>query len=416
VERANTFIVEDCPTLWELADNCAKLYNEVNFERRQAYIHYKHFKWYPKHLYEKYAPLIGSATAQQIINKNNEAWRSFLTLKRLKGRLPKHIKRISMPRYWKKNGKRELRIIVRNDCYRIDDEYLYLPKGLKLKYKGELRWRGKQGRLEIVYDEVDEVWRGFMTVKVEKPPPKGGSKPLYIDLGAVNLATLWFEGLKQPIAFSGRKVLADWWYWTGKIAKEQSRLTRVNKAKKSRKLRKLYRIRQRRFKHAVNAMIKTIVEDANQLNISKIVLGRLKNIRNKSHNNSKANTIINSFWSFNYIVRRFKEKAEEYGIKVEEKSEYKTSSKCPLCHSEDITTKGRLFKCLCCGLEANRDAVGVLNIGYLHGGGVNGVVAHPMLLRWNGMRWEPKRAMNNQPMNALKARISRLQPWGVSMV
>jgi putative transposase len=209
VERANTFIVEGCPALWELTDNCAKLYNEVNFERRQTYIHYKHFKQYPKHLYEKYAPLIGSATTQQIINKNNEAWRSFLTLKRLKGRLPKHIKRISMPKYWKRNGERELRIIARNDCYSVSDEYLYLPKRLKLRYKGELRWRGKQGRLEIVYDEVDEVWRGFMTVKVEKPPPKGGSKPPYIDLGAVNLATLWFEGLKQPIAFSGRKVLAD---------------------------------------------------------------------------------------------------------------------------------------------------------------------------------------------------------------
>jgi len=68
MERANTFIVEGCPALWELADNCARLYNEVNFERRQAYIRYKRFEWYPKHLYEKYAPLIGSATAQQIIN------------------------------------------------------------------------------------------------------------------------------------------------------------------------------------------------------------------------------------------------------------------------------------------------------------------------------------------------------------
>jgi hypothetical protein len=38
------------------------------------------------------------------------------------------------------------------------------------------------------------------------------------------------------------------------------------------------------------------------------------------------------------------------------------------------------------------------------------------LLRWNGMRWEPKRAVNNQLMNALKARISRLQPWRVSTV
>jgi putative transposase len=416
MERANTFIVEGCPALWELADNCAKLYNEVNFERRQSYIRYKRFDWYPRQLYEKYAPLIGSATAQQIINKNNEAWRSFLVLKRLEaeGRLPKHITRISMPRYWKRNGKRELRVIVRNDCYSIDDEHLYLPKWLKLKYKGELKWKGKPGRLEIVYDEVDEVWRGFMTVKVEGPPPKEGNKPLYIDLGAVNLATIWFEGLKQPIAFSGKNVLADWWYWTRRIAKQQSRLARVNKAKKSKKLKRLYRIRQRRFRHAVNAMIKTIVEDAHQLGISKIILGRLKSIRNNSHSNSKANAIINNFWSFNYIVRKLREKAEESGIKVEEKSEYKTSSKCPFCHSEDITTKGRLFKCLDCGLEANRDAVGVLNIGHLHGGGVNGVVAHPLLLRWNGMRWKPKKAMNNQPMNTLEARISRLQPWRVS--
>jgi len=353
-----------------------------------------------------------------LTNKDNEAWRSFLALKRLEaeGRLPKHITRVSMPRYWKRNGKRELRIIVRNDCYSVGDEYLYLPKRLKLRYKGELRWIGKQGRLEIVYDEVDEVWRGFMTVKVEKPPPKGGKKPLYIDLGVINLATVWYKGLRQPIAFSGRTVLSDWWYWTRRIAKQQSRLARVNKAKKSKKLRKLYRIRQRRFKHAVNAMIKTIVEGANQLGISKIILGRLKGVRNKSRNNSKANAIINNFWSFNYIVRRFKEKAEEYGIKVKEKSECKTSSKCPFCHSEDIITKGRLFKCLDCGLEANRDAVGVLNIGHLHGGGVNGVVAHPLLLRWNGMRWEPKRAVNNQPMNNLEARISRLQPWRVSTV
>ena len=53
----------------------------------------------------------------------------------------------------------------------------------------------------------------------------------------------------------------------------------MNKAKTSRKL---YRIRQRRFRHAVNAMVKTIVEDAYQLGISKIVLGRLKNIRVKA--------------------------------------------------------------------------------------------------------------------------------------
>ena len=149
MERTNTFIIEDNPTLWKLADNCARLWNEVNFGRRQAYTRYKKFSWHPKHLYKKYAPLVGSATAQQVIRKNNEAWRSFFGLKRLeaKGKLPSHIEKVSMPRYWKRNGRRELRIIIRKDCYKVDDEHLHLPKGLRVRWKGCLKWRGKQGRL-----------------------------------------------------------------------------------------------------------------------------------------------------------------------------------------------------------------------------------------------------------------------------
>ena len=259
-----------------------------------------------------------------------------------------------------------------------------------------------------------------MTIKVEKPPLRGGNKPLYIDLGVVNLATVWFEGLKQPIAFSGRTVLADWWYWTRRIAKEQSRLARINRAKTSKRLRKLYVIRQRRFRHAVNAMIKTIVEDAHRLEISKIVLGKLKGIRDNK--NGKANAMINNFWSFDYIIKRFREKAEEYGIKLEEKSEYKTSSECPFCHSKGARRYRGLFYCGKCGMAMNADAVGALNMARNDGAIIpspswsrdNGVVAHPTLLVWNGMKWEPKRAMNNRPMITLEARISRLQSRRVS--
>jgi len=416
MQRTNTFIVEDNPILRNLADNCARLWNELNFERRQAYIHYRKFKWYPKHLYRKYAPLIGSATAQQIINKNNEAWRSFLKLKKLEklGRLPPHIKRVSMPRYWKKRGRRELRIIVRRDCYRLDNKHLYLPKRLKLKYKGRLKWHGKQGRLEIIYDEVDRVWRGFMTIKVEEPPKCGGSKPLYIDLGVVNLATIWHEGLKQPIAFSGRNLLADWWYWTKKIAREQSRLAKINKARTSRKLRKLFRIRKRRFRHAVNAMVKMIVEYAYCSGISKIVVGDLNGIRGNKHKNARANSMINNYWSYRWIIQRLKEKAEEYGIEVKEVSEYKTSSICPFCGAKGNRRHRGLFYCPNCDKVMNADVVGVLNIAKKNETIIpspswdrdNGVVADPLLLRWNGMKWEPKRAMNTRPMKTLEARIS----------
>ncbi|MGC8911951.1 MAG: zinc ribbon domain-containing protein [Nitrososphaeria archaeon] len=216
-------------------------------------------------------------------------------------------------------------------------------------------------------------------------------------------------------------MLSDWWHWTKRIAKEQSRLAKTNKTKTSNKLKKLYRKRQRRFKHAVNAMIKSVIEDSYQLGISTIVLGKLKGIRNNNHN-SKANTMINNFWNFNYINRRFKEKAEEYGLKVEEKSEHRTSSKCPFCHSKGTRRHRGLFYCRKCNMAMNADAVGALNIARNDGtiipspswGRDNGLMAQPLLLRWNGMKWEPKRAMNNQPMNTLEAGISRLQSRRVS--
>jgi len=173
----------------------------------------------------------------------------------------------------------------------------------------------------------------------------------------------------------------------------------------------LFRIRQRRFRHAVNAMVKAIVEDAYRLGVSKIVLGNLKGIRENNHSR-RVNSMINNFWSFDYIVRRFKEKAEEYGIKVEEVSEYKTSSRCPFCASGGVRRHRGLFYCQRCGKAVNADVVGVFNIAKKDGAIIpspskdrdNGVVAHPLLLRWNGMRWEPRRAMNDGTDERLRSK------------
>jgi len=80
------YVVTCCqPTIeafLELGFNCTKLWNEVNYDRRQAYDNYQRIDWTPKN-YKKCVPLVGSATAQQVINKKNDAWRIFLALKRL---------------------------------------------------------------------------------------------------------------------------------------------------------------------------------------------------------------------------------------------------------------------------------------------------------------------------------------------
>ena len=49
-----------------------------------------------------------------------------------------------------------------------------------------------------------------MAVKVEKLQLRGGGKTLYIDLGVRCIATIWYENMKQPIAFRG-ELLSGWW-------------------------------------------------------------------------------------------------------------------------------------------------------------------------------------------------------------
>ena len=283
-----------------------------------------------------------------------------------------------------------------------------LPKKLKVPIQGKPKWTGRQGRAEVIYDILDRKWRVFQAVKVQPLFKPKGSKTCYIDLGVINLATMWIEGWKQPIAYSGRNLLADWWYWNRRIATCQSRLEMINGRRSSKQLSRLYRIRQRRFRQAINTMVRRLYVISTSSDVSKIVVGDLTGIRENNHKGAKSNSMIHNFWSFNYIIQRFKDVAEEYGVKVKEVSERKTSSICVRCSSENYERKGRLFKCISCGLEANRDAIGVLNIANLYGGTAIRVLTHPNLLRWNGMKWERNSAMTHRPMNIVEARIFRL--------
>lgn len=72
---------------------------------------------------------------------------------------------------------------------------------------------------------------------------------------------------------------------------------------------------------------------------------------------------------------------KEYDIRVIEVDESYTFSVCPRCGSKSAVKRKRLFRCLSCGLEAHRDAVGCANIRLAQEGGVvNRTVASPLLL------------------------------------
>ena len=62
-----------------------------------------------------------------------------------------------------------------------------------MRFKGKFKWHGKQGRLEIIYDEARRSWYAHIPVEVENVIENKGSLRASVDLGIVNLATVYIE-------------------------------------------------------------------------------------------------------------------------------------------------------------------------------------------------------------------------------
>jgi len=136
--------------------------------------------------YGKYRGELGSANAQQVLNKNNESWNSFFSLLKLRkeNKLPPHMKHIGPPNYWKDGeaGGRKLLLVIRQDRYVVDEQNHIILKdfGLEINFTGRLRWHGKQGRLEIYYDEARNAWYASIPVEVGVEKTKTGRKSKHI--------------------------------------------------------------------------------------------------------------------------------------------------------------------------------------------------------------------------------------------
>ncbi|WP_202904394.1 transposase, partial [Caldivirga sp. MU80] len=111
--------------LRRIADATAKLWNELNYARLTQFraSGKVDFKGTGHEFYCKYNVVLG-VNAGQVVNLNNQAWNSFFKLSRLykQGKLPKFMGKPSPPGFWKDRllGRRELRILVRNDRYYLE--------------------------------------------------------------------------------------------------------------------------------------------------------------------------------------------------------------------------------------------------------------------------------------------------------
>jgi len=241
-----------------LCSLASKLWNEVNYVRRKQFFENKRvdLKETYREFYEKYKALIGSATVQQILNKNDEAWRSFFNLlkARKEGRLPPFVMKVNPPGYRKKGKSRELWIVLRNDQYRIEGNKIIL-KGLgaigriEVEYRGLIHPKGKQGRIEIHYDSDERRWYAYISFEVNEKVVRGvcmkipqiprGDLRAGVDIGINNLFAVYVES-GISLLVNGRPLKSISHYWRERIARYQSTINKYG-VKSSHKLRLMYR-------------------------------------------------------------------------------------------------------------------------------------------------------------------------------
>ncbi len=362
--------------LFELANVGAKVWNRVNYLRRQEFFEGKpiDFLKTQKIAYEEFKREIGSATVQTIARKNAEAWKSFFSLLRSKriGELPKWMK--PKPPEYQKEGNL---IILRNTQYRIGGNKLILKglgkfKRLEIQFKGRIHFKGKQGRLEISYDDVKRKWYAHISYTVKEkltndewisvPRQPLSNLSAGIDLGVNNLMAVYVED-GESFLVNGRPLKSIAFYWQKRIAEYQSKLNKSG-AKKSRKLKKMHQKAKLQAKHYINTAVRRTIERLYQVGVSRIVVGYPKRISRNSNRGRRQNYLLSYVWRFNYVIKRLTEIAEEYGIAVEVVDEAFTSKTCPVCgkpHYGARFVRG-LFKCPATGLVFNADLVGAFNI------------------------------------------------------
>jgi putative transposase len=265
------------------------------------------------------------------------------------------------------------------------ERHILILKDFKMaiRFTGELRWFGRQGRLEMHYDEARNAWYACIPVEVgveeaktgkkSKHIVKGerrliqvespkGSKAASIDLGINNLASVVVDD-GTWLLYKGVRAKEDYFYMQRLISSIQS-LRDTLKGKLladavdelNREVRRLNGKLRRRLLHLYRNLASHLLEQLHELGISTIYLGYPFNIAQERGNKFTVN-----MWSYRKLMEAIELKAQEYGIRVFEVVEYNTSKHCAY-HNVEVRRHPRGVVHCPKGHKLHSDLNGALNI------------------------------------------------------
>jgi transposase len=395
--------------LMRLADLSAKLWNELNYERRQQWNGGQRvdLEGTERKYHEKYKGALGPHNAAAIIAKNNEAWGSFFSLLKSKkeGKLPKH-ERVSPPGYWKdrEEGKRKPIFVVESDSYVVDEASRVIriklgrkKKPLEIPFAGRLRWYGKQGRMEVHYDGARRAWHAQISVEVGAEETRNGNPARIVrgerksirmaeprgdgaagvDLGINILASAVTSG-GAWLLYRGSRAKEDFFYLSRRIAEIQSEADEARKGgdeaksrRLNRKKRRLFRKLMERTAHLYWNLANHLVRGLWELGVSKIYLGYPRDIAQDN-----GNKLTSNMWRYRELMNAIELKAQEYGIRVYEVLEYNTSNHCAV-HGTEVTRGPRGVVRCPLGHKLHSDLNGALNILKRGAGSIPATIKKP---------------------------------------
>ncbi|WP_158057984.1 RNA-guided endonuclease InsQ/TnpB family protein [Halorussus halophilus] len=401
MKRTNIFNIvprsdADSELLHRLLDASASLWNELTYERRQRFFDDESV-WEAPNYYDQYKHVLGAPTAQQLKRKNDTAWKSFFAV------LEENPEKANPPGYWGNEAEgRELRTYIRSDRYsvawgkrsrleisvgqKLKAEYdLGYHEQLRLEIAGRPKWEGKQGQLELYYDETTESYRAIQPVTVDssqKEPQRGGAVAA-LDIGVNNLVACTVSNGEQYL-YHGEKVFEEFRETTERIAYYSSKMS--GRRRTSKRIDRLYRKRTNRRNHAQDALVRDLCTRLYENEVADVFVGDLSNVLS-THWSVRVNEKTHNFWAFRRFITRLESVCEEYGISVHEESEADTTRECPACGEKNRTTRnGDVFWCPC-GHEGHAD-LDASKLFLVKQANIEvGPMARPVRFEWDNHDW-----------------------------
>jgi putative transposase len=379
--------------LRRIADTAAKLWNGLNYARL---IQFRasgkiNFKDTGHEFYHRYKDKLG-VNAGQVINLNNNAWKSYFKLLKLyrQGKLPRFNGKPSPPGFWRDKvlGRRLLRILVRNDRYYLEpisngEGYLVLKDwNLRIKYAGRIKWSGKQGMLVIKLE--GNRWFAYVPIEVGSKPvktnPKGyvkgiydrvqienpkGSNKAFIDIGLNNLFAVVFNHTDTAILIKGSTIKAEYYWWKMEIKTYQAvRDWLRNRGFNAWRRYHMFYLhaeykQHERLRHYYRTAVRFLARTLHEMGANEVFVGYPYMVSQDDGNEYNVN-----IWWFNKVIRWLGEVLQEYGIRFNIVNEYGTSRQCSICNMkhENGRVKRGLYVCESTGIKINADLNAARNI------------------------------------------------------